>query len=158
MCEAGEMKLSRLLCVSLLLLVSFHAASAQQDRGYWRAASKTAASITGDLALSEYKVSLNFSSFTIAEIRDLSPAEVSAVFAESDASQAGKLYRVSIPGDKMFLHHNTLCGGDETQWMATSAAGKMLQVAFLSGGPMPTLTGEAMANATNLCGTYTYVK
>ena len=52
-----------------------------QERGYWRASSKTAQSITGDVTLSEYKVTIDFSSFTIAQIRDLKPAEASAAFA-----------------------------------------------------------------------------
>ena len=57
-----------------------------------------------------------------------------------------------------FLHKNTLCGGEDTQWMVTSASGKSLQVAFFSGTTMPVLTPEVMANTTDLCGTYSYAR
>jgi hypothetical protein len=57
-----------------------------QDRGNWRAASSTAKSITGDVGLSEEKVAINFSTFTIARIRGLQAAEASALF---DADSSG---------------------------------------------------------------------
>jgi hypothetical protein len=128
-----------------------------QDGGYWRATSKTASSITGDLALSEDKLTVNFSNFTIAEIRSLQPDEILSAFNfEATDRVAGNLYRLNIPARKMFLHKNTLCGAEDTTYMATAVSGKTMQVAFFSGGKMPTLTGEALATSTTLCGTYTY--
>ncbi len=129
-----------------------------QDRGYWRAVSTTAKSITGDVALSEYKVTINFAAFTIAQIRDLKPEEASAAFPASAAGGSGNLYRMSIPRTKQFLHRNTLCGSEDTQWMTTYAAGKSLQVAFFSGETMPVFTAEALKDSPSLCGTFSYVR
>jgi hypothetical protein len=69
---------------------------------------------------------------------------------------AGNLYRLDIPADKRFSHHNTLCGSEDTQWMATYVDGKDLQVLFFSGGEMPVLSGEALANSSNVCGRFGY--
>ena len=55
--------------------------SMAQEKGYWRAASSTAGSITGDIAISDTKLSINFLGFTIAQIQQLTPAETGAVFA-----------------------------------------------------------------------------
>ena len=139
---------------AMFVWVAFAAA---QDRGSWRAVSKTAQAITGDIAFGNDKLAINLLAFPIAQIRDLQPAELSALFEATDtATGRGNLYRVSIPGAKAFLHKNTLCGGEDTQWVATYAAGKRLQLAFFSGTQMPVITTEALANTTILCGTYTY--
>jgi hypothetical protein len=130
-----------------------------QEKGMWRAANKTAQSITGDVALSDARLAINFSSFTIARIRDLNPGEVSSVFdADSNAALGGNLYRLSIPAAKKFLHHNSLCGSEETQWMATYVADGTLHLAFFSGPKMPVFTADAIANTTDLCGTFAYVR
>lgn len=132
---------------------------AAQEKGNWRAASNTAVSITGDLSISDTKVSINYISFTIAQIRHLEPAEVSAVFpSEGINGQGGTFYRLNIPANQRFIRHNTLCGSEDTQWMVTSASGKTLHVAFFSGANTPVLTPEAINNSTDLCGTYTYVR
>ncbi|MBV8436168.1 MAG: hypothetical protein JOY95_01490 [Silvibacterium sp.] len=128
-----------------------------QDKGYWRATSSTAMSITGDLAISDDKLSINFTAFTIAEIRKLQPDEAVALFsAESGVPGGGYLYRLNVPATKRFLHHNTLCGSEETQWMVTYATGRELRVAFFSGSKMPVMTPDVIANSTDLCGTYLY--
>ena len=147
-----------LLGVASGLVLACSLAAAQQERGYWRAVSTTARGVTGDVSLSDLKVTINFASFTIAQIRDLKPAEASAAFGETGAGGSGNLYRLSIPADKKFLHKNTLCGSDGTQWMVTYAAGRNLQIAFYSGESIPVFTPEAIANATNLCGTYSYAR
>jgi hypothetical protein len=132
---------------------------AQQDRGAWLAASKTASSITGDIAISETKLSIDFKAFTIAPIRSLKPEEVSAIFdADVNTTGPGSLYRLDIPATQRFLHKNTLCGEESTQWMATYVAGKSLQVAFFSGESAPVLTFDAVSHSTNLCGTYSYTR
>lgn len=131
--------------------------SAAQDKGYWRAASSTSEAITGDISVSETKVTIDFSGFTIAQIHKLTPAEAAAIFdLEGDTSGSGNLYRMNVPGSKRFLHRNTLCGSDDTQWMATYASGRTLQVAFFSGPDMPLMTPDALAKSTNLCGTFAY--
>jgi hypothetical protein len=145
--------------VACALVVSLPASA--QERGYWRAASKTARSITGDIAFSDTaeRFSINFLAYPIAQIRTLQRAELGAAFdADTNSPGTGNLYRLSIPGTTKLLHKNTLCGGDDTQWMATYVLGKDLQIAFFSGGTMPVFTLDALANNPNLCGTYSYTR
>jgi hypothetical protein len=71
----------------------------------------------------------------------------------------GTLYRLRVAAAQRFLRKNTLCGSDETQWMATYLSGpKTLQVAFLSGDDEPVFTMDAITKSGRLCGTYTYVR
>jgi hypothetical protein len=151
------MKKQRLLgAIAGWLLICGLSATAQ-EKGIWHAASSTAQSITGDILLSEEKLTINFSSFVIAKIRELKPGEVSSVFdADASAGRTGSLYRLSIPADRKFLHKNTLCGSDSTQWMAIYVEGRSLHLAFFSGARPPEFTPEAMANSSELCGTFSY--
>lgn len=130
-----------------------------QDKGYWRAASNTAVSITGDISLSDTKVTLNFTNFSIAQIRTLNAAEVAAAFdSDANAGGNGALYRLMVPADKRFLHKNTLCGTADTQWMATYVTGRNLKVAFFSGDNAPILTFDALSNSTDLCSIFVYAR
>jgi hypothetical protein len=130
-----------------------------QEKGMWRAESSTAQSITGDIAISDEKISINFNGFVIAQIRRLEPGEVSAVFdADSAAGGSGNLYRLNIPSSKKFVHHNTLCGTEDTQWIATYVVGRTLKLAFFSEPKVPEFTLNAIANSTDLCGTFSYVR
>lgn len=148
----------RLFAAAALLALCGIAASAQ-DRGYWRAASSNAASITGDVALSNAKVIINFTAFPFVQVRRLKPAEASSVFdADVNAGIEGTLYRLSIPANKRFLHRNSLCGDQDTHWMATYVAGKSMQVAFFSGDTEPVFKFGIIQNSPNLCGVYTYVR
>jgi hypothetical protein len=140
-----------------LLLLSV--ATQAQERGYWRAVSNTARSITGDVALSEEKLTLNFWTTTISHIRALDAAELSAVFdTDSNANNSGSLYRLNIPAEKKFLHKNTLCGSEDVQWMVAYAVGNSLQLAFFSGEKPPVFNFDAIANSTDRCGTYSYLR
>ncbi len=140
---------------SLMLICSLPVVA--QDKGYWRAVSSNAISITGDLSISDAKIAINFVNFPLAQIRRLQPAESSAAFdADPGEGGVGFLYRLNVPADKRFLHHNTLCGSDDTQWLATYAHGRSLRVAFFSGSDMPVLTTDALANSSDVCGTFTY--
>ena len=130
---------------------------AAQEKGQWRAASKTASSITGDIGFTDQKIIINFSGFTIAQIRTLSQAEAGALF-DTQTDGAGDLFRTIVPGGKKFLHKNSLCGAEDVQWGATWVSGRTMQLAFFSGTDMPVLTAEAVSNSTALCGTYTYVR
>lgn len=144
---------SALLACSLIFSVSAFA----QDTGYWRAYSNTAKSITGDVGLTNEKLSLNFTTYWIAQIRSLTPAELSAAFGtDASAAGTGNLYRLSIPADKKLLHKNTLCGSEPTQWLVTYSTGRTLQLAFFSTSKMPVLTPEAMTNNSDLCGVFEY--
>ena len=151
------MKKTILLGLAAGLLSACCFSASAQDKGYWRATSSNASAITGDLGISDDKLSINFTPFTIAEIRKLEAAEAVALFsAENGIPGSGFLYRLNVPAAKRFLHHNTLCGNEETQWMATYATGRELRVAFFSGAKTPVFTPEAIANSTDLCGTFLY--
>jgi hypothetical protein len=133
--------------------------TAAQDGGYWRAASSTAKSITGDVALADEKITINFLNFTMARIRGLDQAEASALFdPDGTATGSGSLYRLNVPGGKKFLHKNSLCGSDDTQWMVTYLSGRSLQLAFFSGAKPPVFTTDALANSTDMCGKFGYVR
>jgi hypothetical protein len=146
-----------LLRIIALFALACSLSCAAQDKGYWRAASNTATSITGDIAISNLKVTIDFDPFPLVQARTLVPAEVSAAFdADINAGGTGVLYHLTIPASKRFLHHNTLCGTDDTEWMATYVYGRTLQVAFFSSSDAPVFTVDALANSTNLCGTFSY--
>jgi hypothetical protein len=131
---------------------------AAQEKGFWRASSSNARSITGDVALSDEKLTINFLSFTMVRVRPLEKAELSAAFdADATANGTGSLYRLNIPAARKFLKKNSLCGADDTEWMATYVVGRSLQLAFFSGDKPPLLTLEALANSTDVCGIYSYV-
>lgn len=154
-CHAQRMIRMRFLSLAAAVLVC-GAMGLAQERGAWRAVSNTARSITGDVALADERISINFSSFTMSRQRTLTPAELNALFEVEGGS--GSLYRLDIPAAKQFVKKNTLCGGSDVQWMATYVAGKQLQIAFFSGGKPPVITAENLANTTDLCGTFTYAR
>lgn len=104
------------------------------------------------------KITINFTNFTIAQIRLLKTEEALALFNPDNPTGGGNVYRVEIPADKRFLHKNTLCGSDETQWIVTYAQGRDLQVAFFSGATPPVLTVDAINGASNLCGVFSYIR
>jgi hypothetical protein len=153
------MKRFNLLPVVFACSLSFSLPALAQEAGYWRAASTTAKHITGDVALSDEKISINFSTYWIAQIRTLTSAELSAAFnADATNTATGNLYRLSIPSDKKMLHKSTLCGGEDTQWLATYSSGRTLELAFFSTSQMPVLTPEALANNSNLCAIFGYAR
>lgn len=153
------MKRSFFLPPLLILLLACSLSAAGQDKGPWRAASSDAKAITGDLYIADARLTINFSNFTIAEIRSLTATEAAAAFsADSSVPGGGHLYRLDVPATKRFQHHNTLCGSDDTQWMATWGSGSEVHIAFFSGSTMPTLTIDALANSTSLCGSFAYVR
>jgi hypothetical protein len=133
--------------------------AAQQDSGYWRAASSNALAITGDIRIAAAKVTIDYLTFPLAQIRTLTPAEVSAVFdADTNTPIRGDLYRLNVAAEQQFMRHNTLCGSDPTEWMVTFVSGRTLQVAFFSGTEVPVLTVDALSHSTTLCGTYSYMR
>ena len=145
---------------SAALALSCLSAFAQKklpDNGYWKATSKTAQSITGDISITGERLTMVFMPFTIADLRELTPDEIAAAFNfETADGVQGQIYRLSIPADRRLLRKNTLCGNEETQYMATAVQGKTLQVAFFSGAKMPSLKPEEMNNSATLCGTFLY--
>jgi hypothetical protein len=153
------MKREKLLCALAGFLLACSTPVIAQELGYWRAASSSAQSVTGDVGLSDTKLTIYFSNFDIVRARDLEPGEVSAVFdADSNSGAKGHLYKLNIPPTRKFVHKNTLCGAENTQWMAAYVEGRSLHLAFFSGEKIPTFTLDAIQNSTNLCGTYTYTR
>ena len=156
-CHARTMRLFERLGVVMVLAVCSAMLGQARESRTWRAVSSTARAITGDVVLSEEKISISYVGYPIAQIRALSVDEKRDLFhAENGAGGSGSVYRLNVPAAKTFLRKNSLCGGEDTQWMATFVAGKTLQLAFFSGATVPVLTGEALANSTDLCGTFTY--
>jgi hypothetical protein len=151
--------MKRNILLALALLLGFSLSSAAQDNGFWHATSQTATSITGDMVIREARVTMNFLSWPIVPARALTPVEISAVFdADSNVAQAGNLYHLNVAAGQRFLHKNTLCGTEQTQWMATYIEGRNLHVAFFSGSTMPVFTFDAIRNSTDLCGTFLYTR
>jgi hypothetical protein len=149
----------RLLAATALLTLATALPCYAQFDGYWRSASDSTAEITGDIGFSKSKVSINFNTYPLAQIRDLKPAEISAVFdADLNAGGVGTLFRLNIPATHRFLHKNTLCGTEDTQWMAAYAEGKVLRIAFFSGSDAPVFTFDAIQNSTTHCATFIYVR
>jgi hypothetical protein len=143
----------------ILVLVLTGTTARAQEKGSWRAASTTAESITGDIAFGDEKITIDLSTFPIAQIRLLTKAEAAAVFdADTKATGSGNLYRVSIPAGKTFLNKNTLCASEMTDWVVTYVTGRRLQLALFSGPKMPVMSAEALANTTSLCGIFSYSK
>ena len=156
-CHAQRMK----ICIRLaaFCVLGLAVACTAQDGGYWRAASTNAKAITGDIAISPNKVTINYFGFLIARVRSLKPEEAAAAFdADVNAPGNGALYRLDISAGRRFQHHNTLCGTEDTQWMATYVSGHTLQVAFFSGQTPPVLTIDALANTMERCGTFAYAR
>ena len=142
---------------ALALTVSLTCAA--QDKGYWRAASTTANSITGDIEIKPNQISINFLGFPMVQARTLTPSEVSAAFdADINAGATGVLYHLTIPATQRFLHKNTLCGTEQVEWMATYVNGHNLQIAFFSSQDAPVFTFDALSRSTDLCGTFTYAR
>jgi hypothetical protein len=148
--------------LTALLALILPASLPAQEAGYWRAASTTARGITGDISFATEKLTINILVITVSRIRALTADEIAAAFNPDPAPQGsspqglGSLYRVDIRATQKFLHKNTLCGSDDTKWMATYVSGRSLSLAFFSDDKPPTLTREALNDSTTLCGTFSY--
>ena len=141
------------------LVVVCGVAATAQEKGYWRAENSTAREITGDVVLSDEKISINFVNFTVSRIRGLQKDEAGALFeAEGGAVGSAGLYRLIVPASKKFLHRNSLCGSEDTEWMVTYVSGRSLRVVFFSGEKPPVFTPDAISNSTDLCGRFGYVR
>jgi hypothetical protein len=144
--------------LALTLTLAAHAQDHNPERGLWHASSKSAKTITGDVVFTDFKFTLDFFSYPLANIRTLTPPELAAAFSTDPAASnaTGTLYRLDIPSTKTFLRGHPLCSGEDTQWIVTSLSGKSLEILFFSGSSMPVLTPDALTNSPNLCGLYTY--
>jgi hypothetical protein len=106
---------------------------------------------------SNERITLDLMTFPMARIRPLAPAELSAAFdADTHSLGVGSLFRLNIPAARKFLKKNSLCGTDDTEWMATYLHGSTLQLAFFSGQNPPVFTLDALANSSDACGVFSY--
>jgi hypothetical protein len=105
-------------------------------------------------------MAIDLVNFTVSRIRGLEKDEAGALFFDADGGAVGSasLYRLSIPSSRTFLRKNTLCGSEDTQWMVTYVSGRSLRLVFFSGQKPPVFTAEAIANSTDLCGRFGYVR
>ncbi|HYK35608.1 hypothetical protein [Alloacidobacterium sp.] len=152
------MKQGFLLSAIAGLLLAGSMSATAQELGYWRAASAEAKSVTGDVGFSDAKLTIYFSNFDIVHAADLDSAQVSSVFDvdSNNTANKGHLYKMNIPGARKFLHKNTLCEGEDTQWVAAYVEGRTLHLAFFSGQKVPVFTLDAISNSSALCGRYSY--
>ncbi len=158
-CHSRKMKRRAWLRAIAGLVVGCCVAATAQEKGYWRAESSTAKSITGDVELSDQKISISLVKYTVARIRSLEKDEADALFDQDGVvAGSGSLYRLHIPASWTFLRKNTLCGSEDTEWMVTYVSGRSLRVVFFSGQKPPVFTPEAIANSTDLCGRFGYVR
>ena len=152
------MKFRAVLFPTLVLALASAASASAQESGPWRASGSNARAITGDIVFSPTKIVINFAPFTIAQIRSIKTEEARALFNPDNPVGGGNLFRVQIAADKHFLHHNSLCGSDNTEWIVTYAQGRDLQVAFFSGDKPPALTFDALNGSPAVCGVFTYIR
>jgi hypothetical protein len=149
----------RLLCGAIAAPLLICLSLAAQDLGYWRAVSSNARNITGDVELANERITIDFVNFPMARIRALTKPELSAAFdADANANGSGSLYRLNVPFSRKFLKKNSLCGGEDTEWMATYVARNSLQIAFFSSDKVPVLTLDALANSSDVCGVFSYAR
>ncbi len=148
------MKFSKPLALAIFIS-AFSLLLTAQDRGTWTSKSSNARAITGDVILTDANVAINYLLFPIAHVRTLTPDELRAAF-DADPGGAGNLYRLNVPASQRFQHKNTLCGTEDTIWMATYVQGRSLTIDFFSTTTPPVFTFEALNNSSDLCGTFTY--
>ena len=118
----------------------------------------SAKSITGDIALSDEKLNINFLTFTMVKVRSLEKAELGAAFdADTNVAGAGNLFRLNIPGTRKFLHKNSLCGPD-THVDGDLHDRPLSPHRLLLGEKPPVFTLSAISNSTDLCGVFEYVR
>ena len=86
------MKQGRLLRVLVGSLLAGCLSAPAQEAGAWRASSSTAESITGDIALSDEKLNINFVTFTMVKVRSLEKAELGAAFVQTFIRVREQLY------------------------------------------------------------------
>lgn len=132
---------------------------AAQEQGYWRAASSNAKAITSDVQISTQRIAIALLNFTMVRVRVLEKPELSAAFdADPRGNGTGSLFRLDISARQKFLGKNTLCGSEDTKWMATYVSGNSMQLAFYSGDKPPVFTLDALANSSDVCGVFSYIR
>lgn len=126
----------------------------------WTAASTTAMSITGDIAITPKGISFARKTFKIRLVREIDKAHLDDAGRIADAGESppsARLYRILIPRTTILLNKNTMCGPHDAKWVLAVYGNRALSLAFFSGGTEPNLDYQSVAVSHDLCGTYSYI-
>ena len=126
----------------------------------WTAASTTAMSITGDIAITPESISFAHKTFRIRFVREIDKAHLDDAGRIADAGESppsARLYGIQIPRNTILLYRNTMCGPHDAKWMLVVYGNRALSLAFFSGETEPNLDYQSVAVGHNLCGTYGYI-
>ena len=127
----------------------------------WIAASRTAVSITGNVALASNSMTISHKSFPLALVRDIDSQHLADAGRIVDVSQPsnGRLYRTLISRRSRFINGNTVCGPDaDAKWILAVFTDRQMSLAFFSGSNEPDLGYTAGEVGDRLCGTYAYMR
>ncbi|MDO9417504.1 hypothetical protein [Pararhizobium sp.] len=133
---------TRFAWLALVAAFSIPAAASADD---YTAFSKTAMSITGDIAFDDYSIV-----FANGEELRFS-ALVADHFTVDGESVPASVYSVENPGDPELENGNTLCGGGDVTYIASYSAGDgMTEIAVFTGD-------EAPSSSASMCASYIYM-
>ena len=116
-------------------------------------------SITGDIALTPGKLLMAHRAFPLKQARAIEPAHLADVGKIVNATgdvQSAALYKTMVPRRTALLKANIICGSKDAEWMLAVFEKNELAVAFFAGAKEPDLAPNAVANSTDLCGTFSY--
>ena len=153
------MRSRSLLVAAFAVVFAFTLSATAQEDGPWRAASTNARAITGRYRLLSTKVHHQLHHFHHQPRSVRSKLRRSSRSSTPISPRAAAISSAStFQPIRRFLHKNTLCGSESTQWIVTYAQGRSLQVALFSGSTPPVLTVDALNDPSNLCGIFSYVR
>jgi len=126
----------------------------------YTAQSKTALSITGTIRFSSKSISIHGKSYPLTLTHTLAADELAAALPlfSIDNATSGFVFKTFIPANAPMLNDNTLCGATCTWVLAVYTSPDQLNLAFIKGDAMPSLTPGALMNSSNVTGTYWYAK
>jgi hypothetical protein len=135
--------------VALAILVAVLPVAAEAETEHWDATSKTAMSITGDIAIDGDRLT-----FADGKSITLQPYEMSRKgdWAASGDEVAGDVFKIAPPSNPKLLRGNTFCSEPATYVVLWTFGEGELTLNVYSGAAAPTGTPDADA----LCATYSY--
>jgi hypothetical protein len=137
------------------------AASLPKGSTKWKALSRTADAITGDIELSPYQINIANMSFPVTLARSLrvNELQVASHILSVSVTQGsvGRLYKTTIPATAVLKNGNTACGSEKVEWAVTmESPGDGLSMALFSGELEPIGQEQTGGTSTTLCGTFSY--
>ncbi len=129
--------------------------------GTWAAASRTAVSITGNVAFTSNKLTILHKDFPLTLVREIDRqhlAEVGKIVDYLRPPSSARLYRTLISRRSILVNGNTICGPNaDAKWILAVADKNELSLAFFSSDSEPKLDYGTVSTGHDLCGTYSYV-